>query len=125
MAAISAIHGERGRRTVLALGTPTLLQGRYSLVSVRSFYAVNLIIDPSIEYKLRHNHNLTGDQVREVVLFGGHTEARWNENSVHGGRWVVRGMTYEGIEIIAYVLPTTAGDGVHVLKTAIRCGDVP
>ena len=79
-----------------------------------------LIIDPPIEQKLRQLHNLTGDQVKEVVLLGGHTEARWDVDKEHGERWIVRGQTYEGIKIIAYVIPTVADESVCVLKTALR-----
>ena len=87
---------------------------------MRRFHAAVLIIDPTIEQKLRIAHDLTGDQVREAVLLGGHTEARWDVDENHGERWIVRGQTYEGIEIVAYVLPTDADDDVYVLKTALR-----
>lgn len=87
---------------------------------VRRFYAAVLIIDPSIEQKLREAHNLTGDQVREVVLYNGHTEARWDVDQEHGERWIVRGESYDGTEIIAYVMPTVADESVYVLKTALR-----
>jgi hypothetical protein len=87
---------------------------------VRRFYATVLIIDPPIERKLRQLHHLTPEQVCEVVLFNGHSEARWDVDEENGERWIVRGKTYDGTEIIAYVLPTVADESVYILKTAIR-----
>lgn len=87
---------------------------------VPSFHPAVLIIDPSIEQKLRHDHTLTGDQVREVVLYGNprHVEARWEVDDEHGERWVVQGKCYDGTKIIAYLMPTVADPDVCVLKTA-------
>jgi hypothetical protein len=86
---------------------------------VRRFYAADLIIDPSIERKLRQLHGLTGDKVREAVLFSGHIEARWDVDTERGERWIVRGKSYDGTEIIAYLLPVAADEDVYVLKTAL------
>ena len=94
----------------------------YSPVFVPSFHPAVLIIDPPIEQKLRREHDLTPDQVREVVLYRNrrHMEARWDVHKEHGGRWIVQGKCYDGTKIIAYVLPTVADEDVYVLKTAYR-----
>lgn len=92
----------------------------YGQVFVPNFHPAVLIIDPSIERKLRHEHNLTGDQVREVVLYRDrrHVEARWDVDDKNGERWIVQGKCYDGTEIIAYVMPVVADPDVYVLKTA-------
>jgi len=88
-------------------------------VSVQ-FYAAVLIIDPSTEAKLRTKHGLTGSQVREAVLLGAHIEARWQDHPEHGERWLVRGETYDGTELLAIVIAANQiEDGTFVLKTAI------
>jgi hypothetical protein len=82
-----------------------------------------LIIDPSIEAKIRaKSPPLTGDEVREVVLFNRTAEAAWEDHPVHGRRLVVRGETYAGRRLIAYLMPANEGDpeeGTFVLKTAM------
>jgi hypothetical protein len=86
------------------------------------FYAAVLIIDPAIERKIgQWDHgSLTADQVRQAVLLGAHTEARWDDDPEHGERWIVRGKSYDGTELIAYVMPANqTDDGEFVLKTAI------
>jgi hypothetical protein len=82
-----------------------------------------LIIDPSVEAKIRaHNPPLTGDEVREVVLYNRKAQAGWEDHPEHGHRLVVQGQTYAGRRLIVYLLPANEGDpeeGTFVLKTAI------
>ncbi len=82
-----------------------------------------LIIDPSIEAKIRSKHApLTGKQVREALLYGRDVETRWEDHEVHGRRLVARATTYAGVEFIAYLMSANEGDpeeGTFVLKTAI------
>jgi hypothetical protein len=81
-----------------------------------------LIIDPSVEAKIRAKHALTGDEVREVVLYNGNAQAGWEDHPKHGLRLVVKGQTFAGRWLIAYLLPANEGDpgeGTFVLKTAI------
>lgn len=81
-----------------------------------------LIIDPSIERKLRTKHApLTGEEVRQALVYRRDVEARWVDDDVHGERLEVRARTYSGIEFIAYLLPANEGDpgeGTFILKTA-------
>jgi hypothetical protein len=82
-----------------------------------------LIIDPSVEAKIRaKNPPLTGDEVREVVLYDRKAQAAWDDDEERGLRLEVRGETYAGRWLIAYLMPVNEDDpeeGTFVLKTAI------
>jgi hypothetical protein len=83
-----------------------------------------LIIPPEVEAKIRQkpNHNLTGVEVREAVIYSSDTRARWVEDAEHGRRLQVRGTTYRGRPVIAYMVPQSWDDeeeGTFILKTAM------
>lgn len=94
-----------------------------TLLEVPEVYVAVLIIDPSIEMKIRAKHPpLTGDEVREALVYRADLEAGWEDHEVHGRRLKVRTTTYSGVEFIAYLLPANEGDpeeGTFILKTAI------
>lgn len=86
-----------------------------------------LIIDPSIEAKIRaKTPPLTGDEVREVVVYSRDAQARWDEDDEHGTRLIVQGTTYAGRPVIAFCMPANPGDpeeGTFILKTALARED--
>jgi hypothetical protein len=78
-----------------------------------------LRIDDSIEAKLRgKSPPLTGGEVREVVLWSRDATTRWDADAKHGRRLIVRGTTYQGRKIIAYLMPLSEAEGIFKLKTA-------
>ena len=83
-----------------------------------------LIILPHIEAKIKEkpNHQLTAVEVREAVIYAQGSTARWVEDEEHGRRLVVRGRTYRGRPVIAYMDPQNPNDpdeGTFVLRTAL------
>lgn len=98
-------------------------QAPANLASVPKVYVAVLIIDPSIETKIRgKDPPLTGDEVRAAVLYSNAMRSGWEDSEVHGRRLVVRTTTYAGIEFVAYMLPADEDDpeeGTFILKTAI------
>lgn len=82
-----------------------------------------LLIDPSIEAKINaKDPPLTGVEVREVVIYAQDAEASWSDDPEHGLRLVVRGKTYAGRELVAYLMPLNEhdpGEGTFKLKTAM------
>jgi hypothetical protein len=91
---------------------------------VASVYVAELIIPPTVEAKIRTkpNHNLTGTEVREAVLFAKDTQAGWVEDDKHGRRLMAKGTTYRGRPVIAYMDPLNPNDeeeGTFVLRTAM------
>jgi hypothetical protein len=82
-----------------------------------------VVIDPSVEAKIRTKHfPLTAEDVRAALVYGRDVETRWENHETHGLRLVARASTHDGVEFIAYLLPGNEGDpeeGTFVLKTAI------
>ncbi len=83
-----------------------------------------LIIPPEVEAKIRQkpNHRLTGDEVREALIYARDAQAKWVEHKVHGRRVEARGTTYRGRPVIAYVDPLDPAneeEGTFVLRTAM------
>lgn len=82
-----------------------------------------VIIDPSVEEKIRTKHApLTGEDVQQALVYARDVEAGWEDDPEHGTRVVAHASTYSGIEFVAYLIPANEGDpeeGTFVLKTAI------
>jgi hypothetical protein len=82
-----------------------------------------LVIDPSVETKIRDKHfPLTAEDVRAAVVYGRYIQAGWENHETHGLRLRVRTTTYAGVEFVAYLMPANEDDpyeGTFVLKTAI------
>lgn len=77
------------------------------------------MVDPVIEHKLRHEHDLTPDQVRRAVCFGAHDRAAWDEHPEYGTRLVVTGSDERG-PLIVYLRPLDESDGDWECLTAWR-----
>jgi hypothetical protein len=78
-----------------------------------------LLIDESIEAKLRRKRPpLTGAEVEEVAVWSRDAITRWHTDPRHGRRLIVRGATYEGRKIIAYLIPVDEIERIFKLKTA-------
>lgn len=83
-----------------------------------------LIIDASIEAKIKEKHNLTPAEVREAVLLDPDVQAEWlPPDEEHPRRRLkVAGTTYLARLVIAYLLPANEYDeneGTFVLMTAL------
>jgi hypothetical protein len=87
---------------------------------VRRVWIAEVLFRPDVASKIRSKHNLSTAEVREAVCFGAHREARWNVHPDYGRRLLVRGATYEGKQIIAYLRPMNEGDGIWECRTARR-----
>lgn len=96
---------------------------RANLSHVPGVDVARLIIDESIETKINRKHPpLTGQEVREAVVYAKNAQARWDDDGEHGLRLIVRGKTYRGRSVIAYLMPVNDDDpeeGTFVLKTAM------
>lgn len=104
------------RRAPRTLACPIVARSRVVVAELK--------IDPSVEAKIRAkpNHKLTGAEVREAVLYAKDAQAEWQDDEEHGRRLVVRGTTYLGRTIIAYMVPVNENDedeGTFRLKTAL------
>jgi hypothetical protein len=88
----------------------------------RAVVVAELIIPPEVEVKIRQKHNLTGQEVREALLYARDAVAKWVEDDVYGRRLMVRGSTYLGRPVIAYMKPRNPDDeneGTFILRTAM------
>jgi hypothetical protein len=82
-----------------------------------------LIIDPSVEVKIRAKHApLAAEDVRSALVYGRDIDVRWDDEETHGLRLIAHARTYDGVEFVAYLMPLNENDpeeGTFVLKTAI------
>lgn len=83
-----------------------------------------LIIPAEVEAKIRQkpNHRLTGQEVREAVIYAADAQAKWVEDETHGLRVEARGSTYLNRPVIAYMVPQNPNDedeGTFILTTAM------
>ena len=81
-----------------------------------------LRISPYVEDKINGKHDLTAVEVREAVLYARDASTEWQEHPEHGRRLVVRGTTYMGRPVIAYMTPANDNDpdeGTFDLKTVL------
>lgn len=75
-----------------------------------------------IDHKLRHEHDLTPDQVRRAICWGAHDDAVWEDHPEYGVRLVVKGSTDETGPLVAYLRPIDESDGTWECLTAWRLG---
>jgi len=89
---------------------------------VAGVVVAQLNISPYVEDKINKKHNLTAAEVREAVLYARDAVAEWQEHPQYGLRLVVRGTTYAGRPVIAYLTRANEDDpdeGTFDLKTAL------
>lgn len=79
----------------------------------------DIYFSPETEAKLRHEHDLTSDQVRLAVALGAHDTANWEDHPEYGERLVVTGSDEKG-SLIAYLRPLDRLDGYWECLTAWR-----
>ena len=94
----------------------------WRLVAGSRVVVAQLIIPPEVEAKIRRKHSLTGQEVREAVIYARDAEARWTKDAEHGRRLMARGSTHKGRPVIAYMDPQNPNDeneGTFVLRTAM------
>jgi hypothetical protein len=94
----------------------------WRLVARSRIVVADLIIDPSVEAKIRRKHGLTGAEVKQAVVYAKDLQAEWQDDPERGRRLVVQGTTYLGRPFIAYMVPLNEHDeeeGTFKLKTAI------
>lgn len=70
------------------------------------------------EMKVRQLHDVTGDEVREAVCWGKDEGQAWHDHPGYGRRLVVKGTTYDGRPLIAYLRPYGTEQGDWELLTA-------
>jgi uncharacterized DUF497 family protein len=77
-----------------------------------------IVITPSTESKINEKHQVTFDEVRQAVLAGAATEARWHQHEVYGRRLLARGETAAGRQLIVTLVPTDREEETWECKTA-------
>jgi hypothetical protein len=61
---------------------------------VSKVHVAVVIVDPSIEQKIRSKHPpLTADDVRSAIVYGRGVQAVWDDSEEHGQRLIVRAST--------------------------------
>lgn len=84
-----------------------------------SVYIGLIIVDPSIETKLRTQRNgLTGAEVRAAFQWPAIVDAVWHDHPEHGKRLIAKARTERGL-LQAILLPVDETDGTWVLKTCL------
>lgn len=78
--------------------------------------------EPDVEFKISHDHGVTGDQVRQAVSCGAHDRAVWHTHPVYGRRLIVTGRYADG-SLIAYLKPLDKTDGLWKCLTAWKMED--
>jgi len=111
-------HHTSARRRSSVRYTPLLCES----VPRSSVVVAVLIIDASVEAKIKEKHKLTPAEVHEAVRLAPDAQAAWDDDPEHGRRLVVTGTTYMGRPVIAYLVPLNENDpeeGTFKLKTAL------
>lgn len=83
-------------------------------------WIARIVFDPEVAAKLRSKHSVDTWEVEEACTLGAHREARWHTHPVYGRRLLVRGTTYAGSTILAYLKPIDERDGTWECRTARR-----
>lgn len=85
-----------------------------------SVWIVDVLITPEVEHKLWVKHGLKSSDVEEAVRFGAYREGRWHEHPIYGRRLLVKGETFGGVPVIAYLRPIDEAEGIWECRTARR-----
>jgi hypothetical protein len=85
-----------------------------------SVWIARIVFDPRVVAKLLDKHGVASWEVEEACVLGSHREARWHTHPEFGRRLLVRGKTYRGDEIFAYLVPIDEQDGIWECRTARR-----
>jgi hypothetical protein len=86
----------------------------------RAVWIARISFPPDVARKLREKHGVNPWEVEEACLFGSHREARWHVDPRYGRRLIVRGRTYAGDWILAYLKPIDEREGEWECRTARR-----
>lgn len=81
-------------------------------------WIARIVCDPAVARKLLEKHGVDTWEVEEACTLGAHREARWHTHPVCGRRLIVRGGTYQGEPILAYLRPIDERDGTWECRTA-------
>ena len=87
-------------------------------MSSPSVWIARIVFDPRVATKLHEKHGVSTWEVEEACSLGAHREARWHTHPVYGRRLLVRGWTYAGGSVLAYLRPIDEADGVWECRTA-------
>jgi hypothetical protein len=83
------------------------------------YYVAELIIDDSIAAKIGQDDRwLTCAEVEEVVLWSRDAVTKWDHDEVHDRRLIVRGETFQGRKVIAFLMPVDEPARIFKLKSA-------
>jgi len=83
-------------------------------------WIARILFRDEVARKIRMKHGVSPWEVEEACLFGAHRQARWHDHPTYGRRLLVRGTTYAGSEILAYLKPVDMTDGTWECRTARR-----
>ncbi len=82
----------------------------------------DLLFSPEVIAKLATKHNLSPEQVKQAITCDAQDRDYWEDHPVYGRRLIVLGTDADGTQIIAYLRPIDANDGLWRCLTAIRMG---
>lgn len=84
---------------------------------MKRVYIADVIIPDGIESKIRTKHNLTGQDVRESLIYQD-VPGEERDDEPYGVRTLVYGQTYDGVSFRAWLYPVDADDGIYRLGSA-------
>lgn len=85
-----------------------------------TIWVAEIRVSPSVETKINAKHHVTFDQVKEAVLCGAASEARWAEDPDGKPKLVARGRSGDGRNLMVILFPVDVTDGIWRLATALE-----
>ncbi|MFF4992620.1 hypothetical protein ACFY19_35985 [Streptosporangium saharense] len=85
---------------------------------MRRVHIAEIVIPDGIESKIRSKHNLTGEDVRESLIYGKDVQGEEQYHERYGWRLLVRGETFDGIRFQAWLYEIDKTEGTYRLGTA-------
>ena len=83
-----------------------------------AYYIAEIRISPAVEFKIRVKHNLTGDDVRRILIRNRNFKTSEKFDAIRGFRLRVQGKMENGQMLIAYLHPLDQENGIWFLGTA-------
>ena len=83
-----------------------------------AYRIIDIRISPTVEFKLRLKHSLTGDLVRKEVQYPQSVYSKWVNDSNYGKRLMVRAKLGQKRTLIAYLYQNHLDPEIWHLATA-------
>lgn len=83
-------------------------------------WIVDILMSDDVEHKLWVKHRVRRAEVEEAALMGGYRDAIWLNDPDYGERLLVRGPTFDGVELLVVLEPVNEADGIWRCRTARR-----